>query len=72
MFKINNNVNLSLKQLFILLTIILALYTLYYKVFLESNYMSLIKHKNIIKKYKLIIDKYSQKIDQQNNIINSL
>ena len=71
MFKINNNVNLSLKQLFILLIIILALYTLYYKVFLESNYMSLIKHKNIIKKYKLIIDKYSHKINQQNDIINS-
>lgn len=71
MFKINNNVNLSLKQLFILLIIILALYTLYYKVFLESNYMSLIKHKNVIKKYKLIIDKYSHKINQQNDIINS-
>jgi hypothetical protein len=71
MFKINNNVNLSLKQLVILLIIILALFTLYYKVFLESNYISLIKHKNTIKKYKLTIDKYFQKINQQNEIINS-
>jgi len=77
--RINNIVNLSLKNFIILLIILISLVSLYNRLFIHFFYYPLIKHKNIIKKYKSILEKchdkltnYEQIIDTQNQIINQI
>ena len=79
MFKINSNVNLNLKNLIIMLTIIIILVVLYNKAYIDSNYIPIEKHKNTTKKYKILIESYMTKINElekyienQNKIINRL
>jgi hypothetical protein len=69
MFKINNNVNLNLKNLFILIVIILSLILLYNKVYIENNYVLYEKYKHSTKKYKNAIDEYITKINELKHII---
>lgn len=71
MFKINNLVNLSLKQLMILLVIVFCLFALYNIAFISRNYYPMSKYKNTLRKFKNIQDKYQNKIDELTQINNT-
>lgn len=75
-FNINNNVNLSIKQFILLLTIVFILFALYYRLFISNHCFPAEKYKSLVKKYKLMTEKYQNKlaeydelIDTQNSII---
>lgn len=68
MFEINSNVNLNIKNLLMLFIILTVLVVLYNKAFIDNNYVTIDKHKHIVKKYKLLIENYIKKIDELNQI----
>jgi hypothetical protein len=63
MFKINNCINLNIKNLLILLVILFILFSLYNKMYILNNYISNEKYKSTTKKYKLYIVALQNKID---------
>jgi hypothetical protein len=71
MFKINSNVNLNLKNLMVMMLIIIVLVVLYNKAYIDSNYVSIEKYKNNLRKYKQLIESYMTKINELEQYINN-
>jgi hypothetical protein len=71
MFKINNNVNLNLKNLLIMTLIISTLVILYNKAYIDSTYVPIEKYKNSVKKHKNLIESYMAKIKELEQHINN-
>jgi hypothetical protein len=74
---LNSNVNLNIKQLLLLISIIFVLFALYYRLVVNNYCIPLEKYKSLVKKYKIMAEKYQMKISEyeqlletQNSIIN--
>jgi len=64
MFQINNNLKLNITHFIILLIIILSLFLLYNKLYINSYYLPVVKYKSMSRKYKQVILQYQNKLDE--------